>query len=143
MSRGDSVSMRRILFVCIENSCRSQIAEAWAKNLGKDIVEAYSAGSKPSGVVNPMSVVVMGEVGIDISKNGSKGFDDLPVKSFDYAVTLGCGDKCPFVSAKDHVEWGIEDPKGKGLEGFRKTRDEIKEKVKELIAKIIKEGKQI
>lgn len=134
--------MKRILFVCVENSCRSQIAEAWANSLGKDVVESYSAGSKPSGLVNPMSMAVMIEVGIDISKNRSKGFDDIPVRSFDYAITLGCGDKCPFVSAKDHVEWKIDDPKGKGIEAFRKTRDEIKKKVVELLDKIDKEREE-
>ena len=135
--------MKRILFVCVENSCRSQIAEAWAKNLGKDIVESYSAGSKSSGKVNPMSVSVMNEVGIDISKNKSKGFDDLPVNSFDCAITMGCGDQCPFVSAKDHIEWKIDDPKGKGMESFRKARDEIKENVNKLLHNITKKGKNI
>lgn len=117
------------------------MAEAWAKELGKDIVEAYSAGSKPSGLVNPMSMAAMIEAGIDISKNRSKGFDDLPVKSFDYAITLGCGDRCPFAVAKEHINWDIPDPKGGGIEGFRSVRDSIRIKVEALLEQV-KKGKQ-
>ena len=134
--------MERILFVCVENSCRSQIAEAWAKELGKGLVEPYSSGSKPSGAVNPLAIEVMKEVGIDISKNASKGFSGLPVKAFDKAVTMGCGDQCPFVSAKDHLNWDIPDPKGKGIEDFRSVRDMIRNNVKELLGQIRKEAGQ-
>jgi arsenate reductase len=126
--------MKRVLFVCIENSCRSQMAEGFARQLGRGILEVYSAGSKPSGIVNPDAIKAMREAGIDISRQQSKGFNDLPVKEFDHVVTLGCRDTCPFIPAKKHIEWQIDDPKGKSADEFRKTRDEIRGKVKELIS---------
>lgn len=132
--------MKKILFVCIENSCRSQIAEGFARHLGKGAVEAYSSGSRPSGKVNPVAIKVMQEIGVDISGQISKGFNDLPVKEFDYAVTMGCGDICPFVPAKQYIEWSIADPRGRGVDAFRSARDEIKEKVRELLEKIRKEN---
>jgi len=128
--------MKKVLFVCVENSCRSQMAEGFAKALGGLKLEAYSAGSRPSGKVNPDAVKIMREVGIDISTAKSKGFNDLPAKEFDYVVTMGCKDICPLVPAKEHIDWRIEDPKGKGEEFFRKTRDLIKEKVELLIREV-------
>ena len=125
--------MKKILFVCVENSCRSQMAEGFAKALGGSRLEAYSAGSNPSGKVNPEAIKVMRQIGIDISTAKSKGFNELAVKEFDYVVTMGCKDICPFVPAKKHIDWEIDDPKGKGEEFFRKTRDLIKEKVESLI----------
>ena len=123
----------RILFVCVDNSCRSQIAEGFAKKYGGDKVEVYSAGSKPSGIVNPDAIEVMKEAGIDISGQVSKGFERLPYNKFDLIVTMGCQDVCPFFPAKEKIDWQIEDPKGKGMEVFRKVRDEIGEKVKWLV----------
>lgn len=127
------VDKTRILFVCVENSCRSQMAEGFARKYGNDKVEAFSAGSKPSGIVNPDAVKVMKEIGIDISGQSSKGFEKLPYNSFDYVITMGCQDVCPYFPAKEKIDWQIEDPKGKGLDIFRKVRDEIESKVKELI----------
>ena len=121
--------MKKVLFVCVENSCRSQMAEGWARHLGKGKIEAYSAGSKPSGTVNSAAIKAMAEAGIDISTQMSKGFRELPVKEFDFVVTMGCKDVCPFVPADKHIEWQIEDPKGKDLDNFRKARDVIKMKV--------------
>ena len=132
--------MKKVLFVCIENSCRSQMAEGFARHLGKGIIEAYSAGSKPSGEVNPIAIEVMKEKGIDISSYKSKGFYDLPVKDFDYSVTLGCKDICPFAPADTHIEWDIPDPKGKDKEFFRKIASEIESKIMTLIEEI-KNGK--
>ncbi|MFA5394141.1 MAG: arsenate reductase ArsC [Candidatus Ratteibacteria bacterium] len=128
--------MRKILFVCVENSCRSQMAEGFARSLGEGIIEAYSAGSRPSGKINPEAIKVMQEVGIDMSSQESKGFDRLSVKWFDYVITLGCQDTCPFVPAKEHIEWNIDDPKGKEVEFFRKVRDNIADNVKELLKNI-------
>ncbi|MBF0215913.1 MAG: arsenate reductase ArsC [Candidatus Omnitrophica bacterium] len=125
--------MKKILFVCVENSCRSQMAEGFAKILGKGVVEAYSSGSKPSGKVNPDAVRVMDEAGIDINASASKGFNDLPVKEFDYVVTMGCGDVCPFVPAKEHIDWKIPDPKGRDMEYFRSVRDNIRDRVREFV----------
>ncbi|MFA5157369.1 MAG: arsenate reductase ArsC [Candidatus Omnitrophota bacterium] len=124
---------KKILFVCIENSCRSQIAEGFGRYFGKDVLEPYSAGSRPSGEINPTAVAVMAEIGIDISHQQSKGFADLAVKDFDYAITLGCKDTCPFVPADRHIEWQIEDPKGKDIEFFRRTRDQLKTKIIDFI----------
>ena len=129
--------MKRVLFVCVENSCRSQMAEGFARLFGKDILEPYSAGSKPSGKVDPMAVEVMKEAGIDISSQKSKGFNDLSIKEFDMVITLGCGDVCPFVPAKEHVEWKIDDPKGKDIYFFRVIRDQIKNHVKRLAESIV------
>lgn len=129
--KGDG--MKRILFVCIENSCRSQMAEGFARFYGKGKIEAFSAGSRPSGKVNEIAVEVMKEIGIDISKQESKGFDALPYKEFDVLVTMGCGDECLFVPASSRVDWKIRDPKGQSIEFFREVRDEIKGKVLKLI----------
>jgi arsenate reductase (thioredoxin) len=131
--------MKKVLFVCIENSCRSQMAEAFANQLGKGTLEAYSAGSKPSGGVNPVAVKVMQESGLDISQQRPKGFDELTIRKFDYVITLGCQDVCPFVPADKHIEWGIEDPKDRDPEFFRKVRDDIKAKVEKLIEQLILE----
>lgn len=125
--------MKKVLFVCIENSCRSQMAEGFARHLGKGIIEAYSAGSRPSGQVNPTAIEVMCEAGIDISGQSSKGFDELPVKKFDYVITLGCQDMCPFVPAEEHIDWRISDPKAKSIDIFRQVRDTIKIAVEKLI----------
>lgn len=129
--------MKKILFVCVENSCRSQMAEGFARAFGKGAVEVYSAGSKPSGKINPLAIEVMRQAGIDISGNLSKGFNDLPVQKFDYVVTLGCQDVCPFFPADKHLEWQISDPKDKNIEFFRKVRDDIRCKVSELIKSIL------
>ena len=123
----------KVLFVCVENSCRSQMAEGFARKYGGDEFEVFSAGSKPSGIVNPDAIKVMKEAGINISGQSSKGFESLPYHKFDYIVTMGCQDTCPYFPAQKKVEWQIEDPKGKGLEVFRKVRDEIGKKVKELL----------
>jgi glutathione/glutaredoxin type arsenate reductase len=126
---------KRILFVCVENSCRSQIAEGFARALGGDKVEVFSSGSKSSGVVNPDAIAIMKEAGIDISGQKSKGFADLPYKEFDVIATMGCGDACPFFPARERYDWQIEDPKGKGSGVFRRVRDEIGAKVAELLKK--------
>ena len=128
--------MKSILFVCVENSCRSQMAEGFARQMGGSSFNVFSAGSRPSGVVDPRAIKAMAEVGIDIASARSKGFDDLAAKAFDYAVTLGCKDTCPFVPAERHIRWQIEDPKSKDLAFFRKVRDSVRSKVEELISTI-------
>lgn len=132
--------MKRVLFVCVENSCRSQMAEGFAKEYGKGIIEAYSAGSKPSRVVNPLAIKVMQEAGVDISFYKSKGFNELPIKKFDYVVSLGCKDMCPFVPADKHIEWNIPDPKDREIDFFRRVRDKIREMVLEFIQDIQKQN---
>jgi phosphate transport system protein len=128
--------MKKVLFVCIENSCRSQMAEGFARELAEGVIQAHSAGSNPSGRVNPDAVMVMLEEGVDIGEQKSKGFNDLTHKEFDYIVTMGCGDICPFVPGKRHLDWHIDDPRGKSIEFFRKARDQIREKVTSLIKEI-------
>jgi protein-tyrosine-phosphatase len=128
--------MKRIVFVCVENSCRSQIAEAYARILGAGDVDVYSAGSRPSGEVNPKAIIMMKEVGYDLNTHGSKGLDELPAVEFDAAITMGCGDECPNVKAKLRADWGIPDPKHMDQEAFREVRDLICEKVRALLAAV-------
>ena len=112
------------------------MAEGIANSIGKDVLKAYSAGSKPSGKVNPEAIRVMDEENIDISTQRSKGFGDLPTEEFDIVITLGCKDTCPLVIAPDHREWTINDPKGKDIDFFRRTRDHIKENVWNLVREL-------
>src|SRR5215212_806697 len=97
--------MKRVLFVCVENSCRSQIAEAFARMHGGENVQAFSAGSRPSGKVNPKAIEIMKEVGYDLSTHESKSLDDIPQGTYDFVATMGCGDECPYIRAKQREEW--------------------------------------
>ncbi len=124
---------KRILFVCVENSNRSQMAEAFARIHGGDRIEAHSAGSRPSGVVNPKTVEAMREKGYDLTQHGSKSLDEIPPGEYDVAVTMGCGDSCPLVRAKRREEWQIPDPKNLTREEFRAVRDLIEKKVTDLL----------
>jgi arsenate reductase (thioredoxin) len=128
--------MPRVIFVCVENSNRSQIAEAFARMHGGDRVEAVSAGSRPSGRVNPKAVAAMKEVGYDLTTHQSKGLDEFNGHEFDAAVTMGCGDECPLVRAKRRVEWQIPDPKEMPPDQFREVRNLIEQKVQELLEEI-------
>ena len=124
-----SAARKRVLFVCVENSNRSQMAEAFARLHGDDKVEAYSAGSRPSGKINPKAVEAMRELGYDLTQHQSKSLDDIPQVEFDAAVTMGCGDACPNVSAKRREDWAIPDPKHLSPDEFRQVRDLIEQKV--------------
>ncbi len=128
---------KRVLFVCIENSNRSQMAEAFARMHGGEKVQAYSSGSKPSGRVNPRAIEFMKEVGYDLSTHGSKPLTEIPAVEYDAAITMGCGDECPMVKAKFRDDWGIPDPKELPPEGFREVRDLIEQKVKDLLARLV------
>jgi protein-tyrosine-phosphatase len=125
---------RRVIFVCVENSNRSQMAEAFARIHGGDRVEAVGAGSRPSGRINPKAVEAMREVGYDLTRHRSKGLESFNGKSFDAAVTMGCGDECPLVIAGRRVDWQIPDPREMAPDQFRQVRDLIERKVKELLA---------
>jgi protein-tyrosine-phosphatase len=129
-------NLPKILFVCVENSCRSQMAEAFAKIHGQNIIESYSAGSKPSGTVNPKAIETMNELGYDLTKHTSKSLQHIPTSKYEYAITMGCGDECPFVIAKHKEDWKIPDPKHMSKEEFRVVRDLIESKIKDLIATI-------
>jgi protein-tyrosine-phosphatase len=126
----------RILFVCVENANRSQMAEAFARIHGGDRVEPASAGSRPSGKVNPRAIEFMAEVGYDLSQHDSKSLDAFNGTEVDVAVTMGCGDACPLVHARRREEWQIPDPKEMPAEQFREVRDLIERKVKELLASL-------
>ncbi|MBE9537222.1 MAG: arsenate reductase ArsC [Proteobacteria bacterium] len=131
-----SSEKKKILFVCVENSCRSQMAEAFANIHGGRDVLSFSAGSSPSGVVNPKAIASMGEIGYDLSAHQSLGLDEIPALEYDYAITMGCGDECPMVRAKKRDDWGIPDPKHMEPEEFGKVRDLIESKLKRLLSKI-------
>jgi arsenate reductase (thioredoxin) len=126
-------SPRRIVFVCVENSNRSQMAEAFARMHGGADVEPYSAGSRPSGRVNPKAVASMQELGYDLSTHQSKSLADIAGIEFDVAVTMGCGDECPFIRAKRREDWNIPDPRDMTPEQFRQVRQLIEAKVQELL----------
>jgi len=128
--------LRRVLFACMENSCRSQIAEAFARMYGVGKVEAYSAGSRPSGQVNPIAITSMKELGYDLSRHSSKTLSEIPDIEFDFVATMGCGDECPFVRTKEREDWNILDPKDMEPDEFRAVRDLIEAKVKNLISKL-------
>jgi arsenate reductase (thioredoxin) len=127
---------KRVLFVCIENSCRSQMAEAFAHLYAQDSIQAYSAGSRPSGSINQKAVTAMAELGYDLTSHFSKSLSEIPRVKYDYVITMGCGDECPFIPAEAHEDWDLPDPKLLPLEEFRQVRDRIGERVKELAARI-------
>jgi arsenate reductase len=126
---------KKVLFVCVENSNRSQMSQAFAIIHGGNNVEAYSAGSKPSGIVNPKAIAAMKEIGYDLSRHNSKTLQEVQTHApFDAVVTMGCGDACPWMPAKKFVDWEIPDPKYMEPAEFNKVRDFIETKVKELLA---------
>jgi arsenate reductase (thioredoxin) len=128
---------KKLLFVCIENSNRSQMAQAFAAIYGSDKAEAYSAGSKPSGKINPKAIEAMKELNYDLSLHESKSLNDIYKGTYDYVVTMGCGDSCPWVPAINRLDWQIPDPRDMNADEFRKVRDLIAEKVKtEILDKI-------
>ena len=128
--------MIKVLFACIENSCRSQIAEGFANIHGTNIMMPFSAGSKASGELNNKAVVAMEEIGYDLKNHKSKGVDEFSDLKFDYLITLGCNDKCPNIETKLRIQWDIPDPKNMNLEDFFKVRDLIEKKVLSLIDEI-------
>jgi protein-tyrosine-phosphatase len=126
----------RVVFVCVENSNRSQMAEAFARIHGGAAVEPYSAGSRPSGVVNPKAIASMRERGYDLATQRSKSLNDLPDVDWDAAVTMGCGDACPMLRARRRIDWQIPDPKHMEPGEFAQVRDEIERQVRSLLASL-------
>jgi arsenate reductase (thioredoxin) len=126
---------KTIGFICVHNSCRSQMAEGWAKKLGEDIFEAYSAGTEEYPEVKPMAVAVMEEVGIDMTSHRPKLLDEIPSR-LDVLITMGCNVQCPYIPCDIREDWGISDPSGKGIEEFRFARDLIRDKVVEMIERM-------
>jgi len=135
-SAGTDSRPKRWLFVCIENSNRSQMAEAFARVHGADKIEAFSAGSRPSGKINPKAVEAMKEIGYDLSKHRSKSLSEIPDIEFDFVATMGCGDECPLVRAKQREDWNVPDPKDLPPAEFRAVRDLIENKVKEMLRRV-------
>ncbi len=133
---GGSTQPLRVLFVCVENACRSQIAEAFARQYGQDRITAYSAGSRPRGQVDAQATAVMKERGLDLSRHASKGLSDLPQVTWDAIVTMGCGDACPALPATRRLDWQIPDPARQPLEVYRQVRDTIERAVKALISEL-------
>ena len=127
---------KRIVFVCVENARRSQMAEGFAEALGQGKIEVYSAGSSPSSQIDPFVIEVMKEKGIHLGTKRPKSLNELPSMEMDYLITMGCEETCPAVLAKKIIEWEIPDPKGKSIQVFRKVRDLIEDKVKNLLKEI-------
>ncbi len=132
MSKGT----QKILFVCVENAGRSQMAQGFAEAFGKGKVEVYSAGSRPASKINPMAIEVMKEKGIDLSGRRPKGLSDLPPVEMDYLITMGCEETCPAVPTKKIIEWQIPDPKGKPIDEVRRIRDLLETRVKMLLEEV-------
>jgi arsenate reductase len=128
--------MKKVLFVCVENSCRSQMAEAFGKMHGKGIIDVYSSGSRPSGIVNPKAIAAMSDIGYDLNEHISVGLNEVPQETYEYAITMGCGDECPMINAENREDWALPDPKHMEPTEFNKIRDIIEAEVKDLIAKI-------
>ena len=125
-----------VLFVCVHNAGRSQMAAGWLKFLAGDRIEIRSAGTEPKDHINPIAIQAMEEVGINIADNQPKVLTDDAVLASDYVITMGCGDKCPFFPGKIYRDWVLADPAGQDIEMVRQVRDEIKEHVLALIAEI-------
>lgn len=125
-----------VLFVCIHNAGRSQMAAGYLQHLAGDRIEVLSAGTAPGNAVNPSAIAVMAEEGIDLSTATPKVLTDDAVKASDYVITMGCGDTCPFFPGKTYLDWPLEDPAGQGIDSVRPIRDEIRRKVEALIAEI-------
>ena len=125
----------KVAFICIHNSCRSQMAEALARELGGDILESYSAGTEECKEVKALAVEVIEEIGISMDDHYPKLINEIP-EEVDIVITMGCGVVCPFIPSKYEEDWGLDDPSGGPIGGFRETRDLIEEKVKDLIKRI-------
>jgi protein-tyrosine-phosphatase len=126
----------KIVFICVENARRSQMAQGFAEVFGGENVEVYSAGSIPSSQIDPIVIEVMKEKGIDLSSKRPKGLNDLPPIEMDYLVTMGCEETCPAVLAKKIIVWEIPDPKGKSIDIVRNVRDMVEERVRTLLKEI-------
>ena len=126
-----------VLFVCVHNAGRSQMAAAFLAHLSQGAIEVRSAGSEPADQVNPAAVAAMAELGIDIAAEKPKILTDQAVRGSDVVVTMGCGDTCPFYPGKRYEDWILEDPAGQGVEAVRPIRDEIRRRVEGLIAELV------
>lgn len=133
--RKDDTMKTTVAFVCVHNSCRSQMAEGWAKKLGSDRLEVYSAGTENYPAVKPLAVEVMEEAGVNMSGHKPKLLSDIPAE-VDILITMGCNVDCPNVPSRHREDWGLDDPSGGPIEDFRETSKLIEEKVKELLVRV-------
>jgi arsenate reductase len=131
------MSKPSVLFVCVHNAGRSQMAAGWLRHLAGDTVEVRSAGSAPGKQINPAAVEAMAEVGIDITDQTPKKLEWETAESSDVIITMGCGDACPIFPGKRYEDWQLEDPAGKGVESVRPIRDEIRTRVEKLLADLV------
>ncbi|MGX1132323.1 arsenate reductase [Streptomyces glaucescens] len=131
-----SSPLASVLFVCIHNAGRSQMAAGFLSHLAGDRIEVRSAGSMPADKVNPAAVEAMREIGIDIADQQPKVLTTEAVQASDYVITMGCGDACPIFPGKKYLDWALEDPAGKGVEAVRPIRDEIRKRIEALIAEV-------
>ena len=136
-AQGEPVSTPSVLFVCVHNAGRSQMAAGFLQQLAGDAVAVRSAGSLPGDQVNPSAVAAMAEVGIDISGQQPKVLTTEAVQASDVVITMGCGDACPVFPGKRYLDWSLEDPAGKGVESVRPIRDEIEARVRGLLAELL------
>ncbi|SDH58974.1 Protein-tyrosine-phosphatase [Agrococcus jejuensis] len=125
-----------VLFVCVHNAGRSQMAAGFVRALAGDRIEVRSAGSMPAEQINPIAVAAMAEVGIDITAEQPKVLTTEAVQASDAVITMGCGDACPFFPGKRYEDWGLEDPAGQGIEAVRPIRDDIRARVEALVAEL-------
>jgi len=125
-----------VLFLCVHNAGRSQMALGWFTHLAGDRAVAWSGGSEPADQVNPSAIAAMAEVGIDISREQPRRWTDEIVRAADVVVTMGCGDACPFFPGIRYEDWALEDPAGKGVDAVRPIRDEIEQRVRALLASL-------
>ncbi len=139
--RAVTQALPSILFVCVENSNRSQMAEGFARAHGQEVLNAYSAGSRPSGLVNPKAIAAMRERGIDLSTHRSKGLSELPALNWLWIITMGCGDSCPHLAVEHREDWDLPDPRNMSPTDFNNVRDEIESRVLRLIAQIKENAK--
>jgi len=128
--------IKNVLFVCVENANRSQMAEAFARQLGGAAIQAFSAGSRPSGQINPKAQRFMAELGYDLSAQRSKSLDELAGLRFDAVITMGCGDACPWLPARRREDWALRDPRDIDDAGYRAVRDDIGARVRALLASL-------
>jgi arsenate reductase (thioredoxin) len=131
-----------VLFVCVHNTGRSQMAAGWLRHLAGDTIEVRSAGSDPGERLNPAAVEAMAEVGIDITDQTPKRLDRATAESSDVIITMGCGDACPVFPGKRYEDWKLEDPAGKGVDAVRPIRDEIKTRIEKLLAELIPDARR-
>lgn len=133
--RAGDLPLPKIIFLCTENSNRSQMAEAFARLHGAGVVEAWSAGSKASGQVNPKAVAAMAEKGYDLASHRSQSTDDVPPGPYDVVITMGCGDQCPWIAGRERQDWGLPDPRDMDADAYGRVRDEIETRVLQLLSR--------